>query len=66
MAEGTVKWFDDRKGFGFITDDRGDGVFIHHSSIEGQGFKTLNENQRVSFDIEEGKKGPMAVNAKIL
>lgn len=67
MPEGSVKWFNENKGFGFIEVDGQDkDVFIHHSAIDMQGFRTLNEGQRVSFDIEQGKKGPAAVNVKIL
>ena len=67
MAEGRVKWFNESKGFGFIEVDGQDkDVFIHHSAIEMQGFRTLTEGQRVSFDIEQGKKGPAAVNVKAL
>lgn len=63
MAEGTVKWFNESKGFGFITNgDGSDDVFVHYSSIEGNGFKTLGEGDKVSFDIEQGDKGPKAVN----
>ncbi len=62
MAEGTVKWFNESKGFGFITREDGDDVFVHHSSIDGDGFKTLVEGDKVSFDIEQGDKGPKAVN----
>jgi Cold shock proteins len=67
MAEGKVKWFNEKKGFGFIEVDGQDkDVFIHHSAISMQGFRTLQEGQRVSFDIEQGKKGPAAVNVKTL
>jgi CspA family cold shock protein len=67
MAEGRVKWFNENKGFGFIEVDGQDkDVFVHHSAIEMQGFRTLAEGQRVSFDIEQGKKGPAAVNVKSL
>ena len=62
MAEGKVKWFNDSKGFGFITSDDNVDVFVHHSSIEGNGFKTLAEGDSVTFDIEQGDKGPKAVN----
>lgn len=62
MPEGTVKWFSDQKGFGFITQDGGGDVFVHHSSIQGSGFKTLSENDRVSFDTVEGPKGLKAEN----
>jgi len=65
MPEGKVKWFNENKGFGFIEVDGQDkDVFIHHSAISMQGFRTLQEGQRVSFDIEQGKKGPAAVNVK--
>ena len=63
MANGTVKWFDATKGFGFITpDDGGKDVFAHHTAIQGDGFKTLDENQPVTYDITEGDKGPQASN----
>jgi cold shock protein len=67
MAEGSVKWFNENKGFGFIdVDGQEKDVFIHHSAITMEGFRTLNEGQRVSFDIEQGPKGPSAVNVKAL
>ena len=67
MSEGRVKWFNESKGFGFIEVDGQDkDVFIHHSAIEMQGFRTLAEGQRVSFDIEQGQKGPSATNVKTL
>jgi CspA family cold shock protein len=67
MAQGRVKWFNEKKGFGFIeVDDQEKDVFIHHSSITMQGFRTLAEGQRVSFDIEQGAKGPSAVNVKAI
>ena len=66
MAEGTVKWFNEQKGFGFIAQDEGGDLFVHYSSILSEGFKTLYENQRVSFDIEQGQKGPAAVNVRVL
>ena len=63
MAQGTVKWFNAEKGFGFITPDGGGAdLFVHHSAIQGQGFRTLEENQRVSFEVTQGQKGPQAVN----
>lgn len=62
MANGTVKWFNDSKGFGFITSEDGSDVFVHHSSIQGNGFKSLAEGDSVSFDTEKGPKGPKAIN----
>ena len=66
MANGKVKWFNERKGFGFLENEEGGDVFVHFSAIEGSGFKTLNEGQSVTFDIEQGQKGPAAVNVKPL
>jgi CspA family cold shock protein len=67
MATGTVKWFNDDKGFGFITpDDQGADLFVHHSGINSDGFRTLAEGARVSFDSEAGPKGPKAINVTSL
>jgi CspA family cold shock protein len=65
MINGTVKWFNERKGFGFIEREDGPDVFVHHSAINSSGFRSLNEGDRVSFDIEQGQKGPAAVNVTV-
>ncbi len=62
MSEGTVKWFKESKGFGFIQQDEGSDFFVHHTAIQAQGFKTLAEGERVKFDVVEGQKGPAAQN----
>jgi cold shock protein len=64
MAEGTVKWFNDAKGFGFITQDGGADIFVHHTAIQGSGFKSLSEGDKVEFDIVKGQKGPAAGNVR--
>jgi CspA family cold shock protein len=62
MSKGKVKWFNEKKGFGFIEQEEGGDVFVHFSAIQGDGFKTLTEGQAVEFDVIEGKKGPQAAN----
>jgi cold shock protein len=66
MPEGKVKWFNEGKGFGFIENANGGDVFVHFSAIQASGFKTLQEGASVSFDIEQGPKGPSAVNVKVI
>jgi cold shock protein len=66
MADGVVKWFNDRKGYGFIEQEDGPDVFVHFSGINGAGFKTLQEGDRVTFEIEQGAKGPAAVNVTVV
>ncbi len=65
MANGIVKWFNDAKGYGFIEQEEGPDVFVHHTGINATGFKSLNEGDRVTFDVEDGQKGPAAVNVTV-
>jgi cold shock protein len=65
MKNGTVKWFNEKKGFGFIQQQDGPDVFVHHSAINASGFRTLNEGDKVTFDVQQGPKGPSAVNVTI-
>ncbi len=64
MPEGTVKWFNDSKGYGFISQEAGDDVFVHHSAIQAEGFKSLDEGERLSFEVVQGPKGLQAANVK--
>ena len=66
MPKGTVKWFNDKKGFGFLSREEGDDVFVHHTSIQAEGFKSLQEGQDVEFEVQDGPKGPQAVNVRAL
>jgi len=64
MVKGNVKWFNEKKGYGFLSREDGDDVFVHYSAIEKKGFKTLREGQSVEFEIQDGPKGPQAINVK--
>ncbi len=66
MEQGTVKWFNDAKGFGFIGRDNGQDIFVHHTAIQSNGFRTLQEGQRVEFEVGQGKKGPQAENVRAI
>ena len=66
MPQGTVKWFNNKRGWGFIVKEDGEDIFVHYSAIKGEGFRSLDEGQRVQFDIEEGDKGPAAANVEPL
>ncbi|RMG87365.1 MAG: cold-shock protein [Candidatus Dadabacteria bacterium] len=66
MAVGTVKWFNDQKGYGFIAQENGPDVFVHFSAIQMQGFKTLQEGQQVEFEVVDGQKGPQAANVRVI
>jgi len=65
MAKGVVKWFNEKKGYGFLSQEDGDDVFVHYTSIGGDGFKTLKEGDAVEFEVQEGPKGPQAVEVKV-
>ena len=66
MTKGTVKWFNSQKGFGFITDENGKDVFVHYSELNMEGYKNLEENQKVEFDVVDGEKGPQATNVTVI
>ena len=66
MAKGTVKWFDQKKGYGFIAQEDGDDLFVHYSALNREGFKTLDEGDQVEFEISEGNKGPQATNVTVV
>lgn len=66
MANGRVKWFNGKKGFGFIEQENGADIFVHHSDINASGFKSLKDGDRVTFDVEQGSKGPSAINVKVV
>ncbi|MCX7653598.1 MAG: cold shock domain-containing protein [Fervidobacterium sp.] len=64
--KGTVKWFDAKKGYGFITKEDGEDIFVHYSAIQAEGYKTLKEGDKVEFDVQNGQKGPQAANVKVI
>jgi CspA family cold shock protein len=66
VTSGTVKWFSPQKGYGFISQENGPDVFVHHSDIQGEGYKSLEENQKVEFEVKEGPKGPQAANVRLV
>ena len=66
MPQGTVKWFNETKGFGFISTEEGQDVFVHHSEIQATGFRSLEEGQKVEFEVTQGQKGPKAVNVRVV
>ena len=66
MTKGQVKWFNEKKGYGFITAEDGKDVFVHYSGIQGEGFKSLNEGDKVEFEVTKGSKGPQAVNVRVV
>jgi len=66
VATGTVKWFSSEKGYGFISQEDGPDVFVHYSAIEGQGYRNLEENQKVEFEVTQGQKGPQAANVRLV
>lgn len=66
LPEGKVKWFNEKKGYGFIESDEGGDVFVHYTAIKGEGFRTLHQGQRIRFEVQQGQKGPAAVNVQLL
>jgi cold shock protein len=66
VTTGIVKWFNDEQGYGFITQDAGPGIFVHHSGIEAQGFRTLAEGKQVEFDLAQGQRGPQAIAVRVI
>ena len=66
MFKGTVKWFNEKKGYGFLSREDGDDVFVHHTGIQGEGFKTLREGESVEFEVQDGPKGPQAASVRVI